>query len=109
MAGTAACLDLLTFAYLSLPPQPSGKPKLISNYPARWTAHYLQNRYQTVDPVFRARCGGCRFRWGSDMRGFATSQVQQRLFEEAAELWFDDPDCRSPRLPRGRKRLPDFH
>ncbi|MCT2581098.1 MULTISPECIES: autoinducer binding domain-containing protein [unclassified Mesorhizobium] len=34
----------------------------------------------------RARCGGCPFRWGSDMRGFATSQVQQRLFEEAAEF-----------------------
>ncbi|HEV2898197.1 MAG TPA: LuxR family transcriptional regulator [Pseudaminobacter sp.] len=87
MAGTAACLDLLTFAYLSLPPQRSGKPKLISNYPTRWTAHYLENRYQKVDPVIlRARCGGCPFRWGSDMRGFATSQVQQRLFDEAAEF-----------------------
>lgn len=87
MAGVAARLDVITFAYLSLPPQHSGKPKLISNYPARWTAHYLQNRYQKVDPVIiRARCGGCPFRWGSDIRGFATSQVQQRLFEEAAEF-----------------------
>lgn len=87
MAGAAARLDLITFAYLSLPLQRSGKPRLISNYPARWTAHYLQNHYQKVDPVImRARCGGCPFRWGSDMRAFATSQAQQRLFEEAAEF-----------------------
>ncbi|EHK54836.1 LuxR family transcriptional regulator [Mesorhizobium alhagi CCNWXJ12-2] len=87
MAGAASSLELITFAYLSLPSQPSGKPRLISNYPARWTAHYLQNRYQKIDPVImRARCGGCPFRWGSDMRGFATSQVQQRLFDEAAEF-----------------------
>ncbi|RWA58316.1 MAG: LuxR family transcriptional regulator [Mesorhizobium sp.] len=87
MAGAAARLELITFAYLSLPTQPSGTPKLISNYPARWTEHYLQNRYQTVDPVIiRAQCGGCPFRWGLDMRGFATSQVQQRLFDEAAEF-----------------------
>ncbi|WP_312887742.1 autoinducer binding domain-containing protein [Mesorhizobium caraganae] len=63
MAGAAAELELITFAYLSLPPQRSGKPKLISNYPGRWTARYLQNRYQKVDPVIiRARCDGCPFR-----------------------------------------------
>ncbi|WP_245269101.1 autoinducer binding domain-containing protein [Mesorhizobium sp. WSM2561] len=44
--------------------EPSGKPKLISNYPHRWTAHYLSNRNQQVDPVIaRAQCGGCPFRW----------------------------------------------
>ncbi|WP_292176044.1 autoinducer binding domain-containing protein [Mesorhizobium sp.] len=49
MAGAAAGLELNTFAYLTLPPQRSGKPKLI-NYPSPWTARYLQNRYQRVDP-----------------------------------------------------------
>ncbi|MES0056678.1 MULTISPECIES: LuxR family transcriptional regulator [unclassified Mesorhizobium] len=87
MAGAAAPLDLLTFAYLSLPLQPCGKPKLISNYPPPWTAHYLQNQYQKVDPVImRARCGGCPFPWGSDLRGVGKSQIQQRLFAEAAEF-----------------------
>ncbi|RWI65625.1 MAG: LuxR family transcriptional regulator [Mesorhizobium sp.] len=85
MAGAAAGFELVTFAYLSMPQQRSTEPRLISNYPAGWTAHYLQNRYQKVDPVIiRARCGGCPFRWGSDMRGFATSQAEQKLFEEAA-------------------------
>ncbi|TIP00457.1 MAG: hypothetical protein E5X72_29970, partial [Mesorhizobium sp.] len=36
MAGAAEWLDLITFANLTLPPQLSGKPKLISNYPAPW-------------------------------------------------------------------------
>ncbi|MER8576982.1 LuxR family transcriptional regulator [Mesorhizobium sp. M1409] len=87
MASAASGLDLLTFAYLSLPLQPSGEPKLISNYPPPWTAHYLQNQYQRVDPVImRARRAGCPFRWGSDLRGVETSQVQQGLFAEAAEF-----------------------
>ncbi|WP_353017553.1 autoinducer binding domain-containing protein [Mesorhizobium sp. M0854] len=30
---------------------PNGKPTLIPNYPAPWTARYLENRYQIVDPV----------------------------------------------------------
>nr|WP_025038508.1 autoinducer binding domain-containing protein [Bradyrhizobium sp. DOA9] len=41
MAEVARKLDLSSFAYLSLPRQPSGSPRLISTYPACWTAHYL--------------------------------------------------------------------
>ncbi|MDZ5696744.1 LuxR family transcriptional regulator [Chelativorans sp. M5D2P16] len=87
MAGVSESLGILTFAYLSLTSRPSGKPKLISNYPSRWTAHYLYNQYQEIDPVImRARCGGCPFRWGPDRSGVERSQVQQRLFDEAAEF-----------------------
>ncbi|MER8912070.1 LuxR family transcriptional regulator [Mesorhizobium sp. M0854] len=87
MGCAAAGLDLITFAYLSLPAQRSGEPKVISNYPERWTAHYLQNRYQKLDPVvLRARCGGCPFRWGSDLRGIEMSPAQQQLLDEAAEF-----------------------
>lgn len=87
LASAASGLDLLTFAYLSLPLQPSGEPRLISNYPAPWTTHYLRNQYQKIDPVImRARFAECPFRWGSDLRGVEISQVQQRLFVEAAEF-----------------------
>lgn len=87
MAGAAAGLDLLTFAYLSLPSQPSGNPRLISNYPPRWTTQYLQKRYQKLDPiVLRARSGGCPFRWGPDLRGVEMSPAQQKLFDEAAQF-----------------------
>ncbi|RWK16711.1 MAG: hypothetical protein EOR43_29525, partial [Mesorhizobium sp.] len=43
MAEAAGRLDLISFAYLSLPARPSGKPRLISNYPPRWTRQYLEN------------------------------------------------------------------
>ncbi|ESZ71868.1 transcriptional regulator [Mesorhizobium sp. L103C119B0] len=85
LVDVASELDLLAFAYLSLPMRSDGKPTLISNYPAHWTSRYLENRYQSVDPVIvRARCGGCPFRWGSDLKGSEASGAQ--VFEEAAQF-----------------------
>ncbi|WP_343221441.1 autoinducer binding domain-containing protein, partial [Mesorhizobium silamurunense] len=85
LADVASELDLLAFAYLSLPMRSDGKPTLISNYPAHWTSRYLENRYQSGDPVIvRARCDGCPFRWGSDLSGEEASGAQ--VFEEAAQF-----------------------
>lgn len=88
MAGAAIALDLLTFAYLSLPFESCGEPKLISNYPPLWTEHYLQNQYQKVDPVImRARRGGSPFPWsGPDLRCVEMSPAQRKLFDEAAQF-----------------------
>ncbi|WP_032927923.1 LuxR family transcriptional regulator [Mesorhizobium sp. LNHC221B00] len=85
LADVASSLDLLAFAYISLPPGSNGKPMLISNYPALWTARYLENRYQRVDPVIvRARSGESPFQWRVD--SFDLSRPQLRLFEEAAQF-----------------------
>lgn len=88
MAGAAIALDLLTFAYLSLPLESCGEPKLISNYPPLWTEHYLQNQYQKVDPVImRARRGGSPFPWpGPDLSCVEMSPAQKKLFDEAAQF-----------------------
>jgi LuxR family transcriptional regulator, activator of conjugal transfer of Ti plasmids len=87
MAAAASELDLRMFAYLLLPSQPADRPRLISNYPARWTSHYLRNHYQKVDPVIlHAQCGGCPFRWGSVFGRNGSSPTQQQLFDEAAEF-----------------------
>ncbi|WP_352779821.1 autoinducer binding domain-containing protein [Mesorhizobium sp. M0913] len=87
LADVASGLDLLTFAYFSLPPGSNGKPMLISNYPALWTARYLENRYQNVDPVIvRASYGDPTFRWGFDLNSFDLSGPQLRFFEEAAQF-----------------------
>ncbi|MER8543731.1 LuxR family transcriptional regulator [Mesorhizobium sp. M1334] len=87
LADVASQLDLLAFAYLSLPPRSRDKPTLISNYPAPWTARYLQHQYQSVDPVIvRARCGGYPFRWGSALLGVEPSEAEQRVFDEAAQF-----------------------
>ncbi|WP_245459556.1 autoinducer binding domain-containing protein, partial [Mesorhizobium sp. M7A.F.Ca.US.007.01.1.1] len=82
MAEAAGRLDLIFFAYLSLPARPSGKPRLISNYPPRWTRQYLENQYEKLDPVvLRARNGGCPFHWGSNLGGDKMSPAQQQLFD----------------------------
>ncbi|ADV14753.1 DNA-binding protein with HTH domain [Mesorhizobium australicum WSM2073] len=87
LAEAAARFDLLSFAYLSLPSLPSGKPKLISNYPPRWAMQYLENQYEKLDPVIlRARNGGRPFQWGSDLWGGKMSPAQQQLFDEAARF-----------------------
>ncbi|TIL34704.1 LuxR family transcriptional regulator [Mesorhizobium sp.] len=87
MAEAAGRLDLISFAYLSLPARPSGKPRLISNYPPRWTRQYLENQYEKLDPVvLRARNGGCPFHWGSNLGGDKMSPAQQQLFDEAAQF-----------------------
>ncbi|RWG48400.1 MAG: hypothetical protein EOQ62_09590 [Mesorhizobium sp.] len=67
LADVSSQPDLLAFAYLSLPPRPGDKPRLISNYPAPWTACYLEHQYQSIDPVIvRARVGGCPFQMPMD-------------------------------------------
>ncbi|WP_189521868.1 MULTISPECIES: hypothetical protein [unclassified Mesorhizobium] len=48
LAYVSSQLDLLAFAYLSLPPRPGGKPTLISNYPAPWTARYLVPEHRSL-------------------------------------------------------------
>ncbi|RWO19527.1 LuxR family transcriptional regulator [Mesorhizobium sp.] len=72
---------------MSLPSRPSGKPRLISNYPRSWTRQYLEKRYEKLDPVvLRARNGGCPFQWGSNLCRAKMSPAQQQLFDEAAQF-----------------------
>ncbi|WP_065009167.1 MULTISPECIES: autoinducer binding domain-containing protein [Mesorhizobium] len=87
MATAISEFDLLAFAYLSLPSQPSDRPRLISNYSVSWTTRYLEKRYDSLDLVIdRARYGGYPFRWGLGFSDFEISHAQQRLFHEAAEF-----------------------
>lgn len=87
MAETASALDLSCFAYLALQRKNGDKPRLISTYPSPWTAHYLRNNYQTIDPVIgEALQTPEPFRWGIDCQSKFTSVAQQQLFEEAAQF-----------------------
>ncbi|OKO76957.1 transcriptional regulator [Bradyrhizobium sp. NAS80.1] len=87
MADTATALDLSCFAYLALHRAKSGKPRLISTYPSRWTAHYLRRDYQIIDPVIgEALQTPEPFRWGVDFRSGFTSMAQQQVFDEAAQF-----------------------
>ncbi|MCP1968221.1 helix-turn-helix transcriptional regulator [Bradyrhizobium elkanii] len=85
MAVTAEALELSCFAYLSLPRATQGSPQLISTYPTEWTAHYLANRYQIVDPVIQEALGNTEpFKWGLGSGKTSYSPLQQQLFDEAS-------------------------
>ncbi|MFK4583734.1 helix-turn-helix transcriptional regulator [Bradyrhizobium ottawaense] len=87
MALIARTLELSCFAYLALPETHRAKPRLISTYPSGWTSHYLDRRYQRIDPVvLRALQSPEPFRWGSGIP-FATNSVDQEiLLNEAREF-----------------------
>lgn len=85
MAATAAALDLPCFAYVSLPRRPNSQLLHISTYPPAWTAHYLQNRYERLDPVIAQVLNSREpFEWGLNPRSRIMSAPQRQLFDEAA-------------------------
>lgn len=87
MADTATALGLSCFAYLALQHKKKDKPRLISTYPSRWTAHYLQENYQIIDPVIgEALQTPEPFRWGIGFPSKCNSIAEQRLFDEAAQF-----------------------
>ena len=87
MADTAAALDLNCFAYLLVPSKPNGKPQHITTYPPNWTAHYLQNHYERLDPVIAEALSNTEpFNWGLDAGSIRLSRSQQQLFDEAASF-----------------------
>jgi LuxR family transcriptional activator of conjugal transfer of Ti plasmids len=87
MADVAAALDLNCFAYLSVPHHSNAEPRHITTYPPSWTAHYLRNHYERLDPIITQALGSPEpFEWGMDMGPSRLSRSQQQLFDEAAEF-----------------------
>jgi LuxR family transcriptional regulator, activator of conjugal transfer of Ti plasmids len=87
MTEAAASVDVHCFAYLSIPPQPKVEPRLISTYPSAWTTHYLQNRYERIDPVVtQARRRPEPFEWGPEVGPLKLSRPQRQLFDEAEKF-----------------------
>lgn len=87
MADTAAALDLSCFAYLALPNELTDTPVLISNYPTIWTTHYVQMRYERLDPVIvQALREPEPFQWGLGFGPVENSAAGQQVFEEAARF-----------------------
>lgn len=87
MTEAALALDLSCFAYLSVPGQPNMEPQHITTYPPNWTAHYLQNHYERLDPVIAEALSSPEpFDWALDVRPGRLSRSQQQLFDEAADF-----------------------
>ena len=87
MAKAGAALDLSCFAYLSLPSRRLDRPQLISTYPMKWTDHYLEQRYERVDPVIvEALATPEPFEWGHEFSSKPLSKSQHALLDEAAQF-----------------------
>lgn len=87
LSEASAALDLSCFAYLSLPSRRSDRPQLISSYPAKWTDHYLQQRYERVDPVIvEVLATPEPFEWGCEFSSKPLSKSQHALLDEAAQF-----------------------
>lgn len=86
MPEAAASLDLNCFAYLSMPTQPAAKPQHVTTYPPNWTAHYLRNHYERLDPVIAEALSNPEpFEWGMEIRA-TLSKSQRRLLDEASSF-----------------------
>ncbi len=87
MALLLNAFEVGRFAYLSFQLQAENPQNLISNYPSEWTSFYLQNRYEAIDPVVkRALSADEPFCWGSRFACSATTNSENRLFDEAARF-----------------------
>jgi DNA-binding CsgD family transcriptional regulator len=87
MADVGIALDLQYFAYLSMPYRRGDAPRLISTYPSDWTAHYLRNHYERLDPVIIQALAGLEpFEWGLGTRLKTMSTAQCKLFNEASSF-----------------------
>ena len=85
MERAAAALDLACFAYLALPYTKGSNSQLISNYPSKWTAHYLNNHYEHLDPVIlQALTEREPFEWGPGLGPKTLTPQQRDLFADAA-------------------------
>jgi len=87
LSEAGAALDLSCFAYLALPSRRGDAPRLISTYPITWTDHYLQQRYERVDPVIvEALASPEPFEWGQEFASQHLSKAQYALLDEAAQF-----------------------
>src|SRR3546814_5335638 len=85
MTHAAASFDLNCFAYLAMPHRAEIGPQIISTYPSDWTGHYLESRYERLDPVIlQASRATEPFEWGLEVGPGALTKRQQRFFDEAA-------------------------
>src|SRR5690242_6300755 len=81
----AAALDLPTFAYIAIPSIAGQQLRLITNYAEPWRQHYLNQRYETCDPILLHSIRQPHpFGWGREFGG--NDPFCSRFFDEAASF-----------------------
>jgi len=75
------------YVYLQLPtPEVRTEAVFLTNYPAEWTTHYIERKYELIDPVLKASLlSRVPFDWQNHW--FKEQRKQQgAFFDEAAEV-----------------------
>ncbi len=86
MEKVTAALDLPCFAYLMVP-RHLHEVRLISNYPEKWTSHYVKSGYQNSDPVIdRVRRTTDPFEWGDGIWPKPLRSRESQFMDEAAQF-----------------------
>ena len=78
------------------------RPVVANNYPDDWVNHYVDKRYQEIDPVFLLTPGkGAPFLWDDIVKQEPLSSRQQNLFNESKEAGLHDGVTVPVHGPRG--------
>lgn len=81
-------LGFRSFAYVAFT---EDAHRLISTYPKEWTTHYVNERYQLIDPVIiRARRDRDPFHWDGTQASKGRKNPCKRFFGEASEFGIDN-------------------
>lgn len=85
LARIAAGLDLPAFAYIAIPSATGRQLRLITNYADPWRRHYVDQRYETCDPiVLNSIRQPHPFGWGRDFGD--GNPFTRRFFDEASHF-----------------------
>lgn len=87
MKNIASAFELDSFAYIFAPVKGSSEIRLISNYPDGWTARYLAQGYEKLDPVIaQVRATADPFEWGLGAEPGPKEMGQHGFMQEAADF-----------------------
>jgi DNA-binding CsgD family transcriptional regulator len=84
---TLSCYGFYTFAYLTFTPgDDTDNAVPLTTYPAAWTQHYCDNRYDHIDPiVLRSVVTTLPFSWSTRDADNTLTKQQRRFLREADE------------------------
>ncbi|HKW53123.1 MAG TPA: LuxR family transcriptional regulator [Stellaceae bacterium] len=87
MSIISDALGFTGFAYVGCT-DPFGEiPRYVTSYPGTWVQHYVDRRYDQIDPVLaHARNSVMPFLWGDQTGGRCTSRDHPQLFDEARQF-----------------------
>jgi hypothetical protein len=119
MTGFSTAFGFANFSYIGFPRPAPLLPPYVSNYPAAWVQHYVEQNYLEIDPiVMRVKEDPTLFLWDCRDPALQGSCAQRQFLREAVEFGIErglavpihDTRCGHALLSLAAKRpLDDVH